>query len=286
MEVTKSATWNSRHAVTVATVNSAGLLRASVNKGTTSIIGRLCTNDYGTVATGTATFTVLEPEHRESTTHNYTVNWTDIYISLKCCLPPSVAESRQRQLSALRSLKGRLALRSTRPAQTDHHSGHGEVRALNATWSSNNSAGLVTGLSPGSTSITAKWTNTDLSVVTATAAITVSGAAAGTEPLLSPALPGAITCGLNKGMTNKSLPRHLFNCSRPSDLTSEVNGLTLPEVASISKVGHQARRAVLPPHRGYTGNSDIYAQAINPGWHGGSVQLRNFLLRGSDHGRL
>lgn len=244
VDLTKSATWSSS-STAVGTVNAVGLA-TGVNKGTTNITA-VYTNADGTVATGTATFTVLAGAAEQITA--LTVNPASATIGV----------NQTAQLLALgTSGSSGLTIDETQSPQLTWISSTPSVATV--------AAGLVTGLSPGSTSITAKWTNTDSSVVTATAAITVTGVAAGTEPLLSISIePGAITVS-NKGMTGQFLAFGTYSTAPTvRDLTSEVTWIsTTPEVASISSGGTSGEAGGLATAQGYTGNSDIFAEAINP----------------------
>ena len=244
VDVTKSATWSSS-SPSIGAVNNSGLATA-VNKGTTNITA-VYTNADGTVATGTATFAVLAGAAEQIT--SLTVSPASATVGV----------NQTAQLLALgTSGTTGLTIDETQSSQLTWISSTPAVATV--------SAGLVTGISPGSTTITAKWTNTDATVVTATAAITVSGAAAGTEPLLSMSVvPGSITVS-NKGMTGQFLAFGTYSTAPTiRDITSEVTWIsTSPEVASISSGGASGEVGGLATAQGYTGNSDIYAEAINP----------------------
>jgi hypothetical protein len=175
VDLTGQVTWNSS-STTVATITSGGLATGA-GQGSTTITA-IATNPDKTVATGTATFTV--------------------------------AASTSEQITALAIIPGSQTLSAS--GQTGQFiafgafgsSGLQEVVSQSAQikWSSSiptiasvSPSGLVTGLSAGGTTITAVLTNSDGSVLSATASVTVTLTAA-PEPLLSLTIvPNSITVG-------------------------------------------------------------------------------------------
>jgi uncharacterized protein YjdB len=161
------------------TASTYGLVTA-VGKGTAAITA-IASNPDNSVVTGVATITVTN----------------------------GVAE----QITALTIIPGSLSLSATgQPGQFVALGTNGTTGLLEdvtdspqLTWSSSVQSiatiesfgsanpGQASGVSAGSTEITAKWTNTDASVVTATATVTVTTTAAA-EPLLSiTVLPSSVT---------------------------------------------------------------------------------------------
>lgn len=172
------------------------------------------------------------------------------------------------------------------------------------TWSSSapavatiSSGGVATGVSAGTATITATM-NGFTGTLTSTAALTVtsssgtggsgsggSGSSGGSsqEPLLSiNVVPSGITV-TNKGMTGQYLAFGTYSTAPyMRDITNQVTWISLlPEVASINSYGAagtagsggaSGELAGLATAQGYTGNTDIYAEATNPD---GTVVLSN-----------
>lgn len=173
--LTGSVTWSSS-SVQVATI-SAGGLATGVGKGTTTI-SAIATNANSTVVTGTATFTVI--------------GGTSEPITALSINPGSESLSASGQTAQFIALgtSGSTGLQQdvTNSTQLKWSSSVPTIATVSKT-------GLAAGVSAGTTTITAEWTNPDASVVSATASVTVSLASA-PEPLLSlTIIPGAITVG-------------------------------------------------------------------------------------------
>ena len=135
-------------------------------------------------------------------------------------------------------------------------------------------AGVVAGVSPGTTTITAKLTNPDQSVVTATATVTVTASPA-PEPLLSiTVLPASVTLG-NLDGTAQFLAYGTFSTAPTvMDITNGVNhngftspvtwiSLPNPNVFPIESGGTPGETGGLATAYG-SGTADIYAVATNP----------------------
>ena len=174
-DLTSKVTWGSSSAQ-VATITPGGLATA-VSKGTTTITA-IASNAGGTVVTGTASFTVIGGASEPLTALSITPSTQSVSAS-----------GQTGQFIA-------LGTSGTTGLQED------VTTSSSLTWSSTiptiatvSSAGVVTGVSVGSSNITALWKNPDASVVTATATVTVTSTAA-PEPLLSlTIIPSAIGVG-------------------------------------------------------------------------------------------
>lgn len=180
VDVTSLATWNSS-SPQIARVTSTGLA-TGLSQGTATITA-IASNGDGTVVTGTATFTV---------TNGAAEPFTAISIS-----PGAQALSAAGQTGQLIALgtSGSTGLSQdvTNSSQVVWTSSVPTIASVSSYPVS--PAGLVTGASAGQTTITAKLTNPDGSVVTATAVVTVT-ITAGPEPLLSLAIvPATVTVG-------------------------------------------------------------------------------------------
>lgn len=174
-DVTSQAIWGSS-STQIATITSGGLATA-VSQGTVTI-SAIATNANSTVVTGTASFTVSGGNSEPLTALTITPGAQSVSAS-----------GQQAQFIA-------LGTQGTSGLESDVTS------SPSLTWTSSiptvatvSSSGLITGKSAGTTSITALWTNPDNSVVSGTAAVTVTTTAA-PEPLLSLAIiPASITVG-------------------------------------------------------------------------------------------
>lgn len=175
--LTNSVNWTSS-SPQIATVGASTGLAVAVSQGTATITAIYTNVSDGTAVTGTATFTVSG-----GASEQYTA------ISI---IPGSQSLSASGQSSQLIAL-GTLG---SSGLQTD------VTKSQQITWSSSvptvatvNSSGLVTGVSTGTSTITAELTNQDGSVVSATATVTATPAPA-PEPLLSlTIIPSVITVG-------------------------------------------------------------------------------------------
>ncbi|MGD0631002.1 MAG: Ig-like domain-containing protein [Terracidiphilus sp.] len=214
-DLTSKVTWGSSSAQ-VATITPAGLATA-VSQGTTTITA-IGTNPGSTVVTAQATLTVLGGASEPLT---------------KLSITPS-----SQSVSASGQTGQFIALGTSGTTGLDED----VTGSASLTWSSSipsvatvNAAGVVTGVSAGSSTITALWTNPDASIVTATASVTVTSTAP-PEPLLSlTIIPNIITVG-NLQDTGNFLAIGTF-ASAPyvRDLTNSVTWLSAePNVFPVS----------------------------------------------------
>jgi hypothetical protein len=135
-------------------------------------------------------------------------------------------------------------------------------------------AGVVTGVSPGATTITASLTNPDGTVVTGTATVTVTSSAA-PEPLLSiTVLPASATIGNLDGTaqflaygTFSTAPtvQDITNGVNHNGFTSKVTWISLPNqnIFPVESGGAGNEVGGLATAYG-NGTADIYAVATNP----------------------
>jgi hypothetical protein len=174
-DLTGQVTWTSS-STTVATITSGGLA-TGVGQGTSSITA-IATNPDKTVAIGTATFTVVA-----STTEQ---------ITALAIIPGSQTLSASGQTGQFIAFG---AFGSSGLQEDVSQSPKIKWSSSVPTVASVSPSGLVTGLGAGATTITAVLTNPDGSILSATAAVTVTLTPA-PEPLLSLTIvPSAITVG-------------------------------------------------------------------------------------------
>jgi len=181
-DLTGKVTWLSSSAQ-VATISAGGLATA-LSQGTTTITA-IATNANNTVVTGTATFTVSG-----GTTEPLTA------LSITPATQSVSASGQTGQFIAL-GTAGSTGLQKdvTSASQLQWRSSVPSIASISAT-------GLVTGVSQGTSTISALWTNPDSTVVSATASVTVTLTAA-PEPLLSlTIIPAVITVGNLQGTGN------------------------------------------------------------------------------------
>jgi hypothetical protein len=136
-------------------------------------------------------------------------------------------------------------------------------------------AGQVAGVSPGSTTITAKLTNPDGSVLTATATVTITSSAA-PEPLLSiTVLPATVTIENLQGTaqylaygTFSTAPtvQDITNGVNHNGFTSPVTWISSPEPAvfPVNSAGAGGETGGLVTAYGSGTGEDIYVTATNP----------------------
>ena len=174
-DLTSQVTWGSSSAQ-VATIAPGGLATA-VSKGTCTITA-IATGASGTVVTAQATFTVIGGASEPLTALSITPSTQSVSASGQTGQFIALGTSGTTGLQENVTSSSNLAWSSTIPS----------IATVSA-------AGVVTGVSAGSSTITALWTNPDTSVVTATATVTVTATAA-PEPLLSlTIIPSTITVG-------------------------------------------------------------------------------------------
>jgi hypothetical protein len=147
--------------------------------------------------------------------------------------------------------------------------------------------GQIIGVNPGTTSVTAYYTNTDNSVVTAGSAVSVTvSTTAAPEPLLSIKIIPGDTVVSNKGMTGQFLAFGTFSTAptlqditngipprvgfggctvAPCTKITPVNWISfMPDVASINSSGTTGENGGLATAMGFEGDAVIYATAANP----------------------
>ena len=256
VDVTSQVKWSSS-STQIATITASGLA-TGVSQGSATITA-IATNSDSTIVTGTATFTV--------------VAGTPELITALTVYPGSQAATSQDQQSQFFVLgtQGASALQYDYTSQVVWTSSNLAVATIGTT--GNGTPGLATAVGAGSTNITATYTNQDGSKVVGTATYSVTIGAA-QEPLLSiNIVPGSVTVS-NKGMTAQYLAFGTYSTTPTvRDLTNQVNWISLlPEVASINSGGVTGETGGLATAQGYTGVSNIYAEATNPD---GTIVLSN-----------
>ncbi len=252
VNLTNLVTWASS-SVQIATITAAGTATA-VGQGTATITA-LFTNTDGTAVTGVATFTVMGGAAEA--------------VTALTIIPGSeaLAASQTGQFIA-------LGTSGTSGLETDVTS------SPNIAWSSSiptiatvSATGLATGVSAGTTNISAIWTNADGSVVSSSASVSVSLSAA-PEPLLSlTIIPSSISVGeLND--TGQFLAIGTFSTTpNVRDLTNSVTWLSsAPNTFPISTntSDSQGRENAGVASAFGSGSATIIAEATDPTT--GSVQ--------------
>ena len=251
--ITNQAAWSSSSAQ-VATINAGGLATAQ-GKGTTTITA-IATNSNNTVVTGTATFTVTGGTTQQVTALSITPSSESLSASGQTgqfiALGTSGSTGLQQDMTGSPQLKWSSSI---------------------PTIASITAGGLAKGMSFGTTTITAEYTNSDNSVVSAAGTVTVTLTAA-PEPLLSlTIIPSSITVG-NLQDTGNFLAIGTFS-TPPTvrDLTNSVTWLSsFPNVFPVNSNTN-------PPNPGApggivtaygSGNATIIAEATDPAT--GSIQ--------------
>jgi hypothetical protein len=251
VNLTNAVRWSSS-AASVATVTGTGLATA-VTKGSTTITA-VYTNADGSAATGTASFTVSGGASEPLTNLSIIPGSTAVTVS----------QTAQFLAIGVSGSTG-LTVDVTKSSQLTWSSSIPTIATVKD--------GLVTGVAPGSTTITGEWTNPDGSVETAQVTATVTSAAA-PEPLLSlNVVPGDTTVWY-QSQTQQYLAFGTYSTAPTyRDLTSAVKWISLdPQVASIDNGGVDGATGGLATAQGYTGLAVIYAEATNPD---GTVVLSN-----------
>ena len=173
----------------VATINSATGVATGVGPGVTAITAIATNNADKSGASATATFTVTGPAAEP-------ISALSIFPGTQSITLPLVGQPLQTATYVAIGTNGSTGLQTNVSTQVAWSSTNPLVATIN-------SSGVATALTQGSTTITAIATNTDHSVVTATATLTVAGSAS--EPLLSIAIvPGAASVGY-PGQTSQFL---------------------------------------------------------------------------------
>ena len=174
-DLTSQVTWNSSSAQ-IANISKSGMATA-VSQGTATITA-LFNAGGGAVVTGTGTFTVTGGTKEEFTAVTVTPNSQTVSASGQTSQLIALATSGSSGLQQDVTSSSQLSWTSSVPS----------IAKVSA-------SGLVTGVSAGSTTITAELTNSDGTVVSGSASVSVSNAPA-PEPLLSlQIIPSSITVG-------------------------------------------------------------------------------------------
>jgi uncharacterized protein YjdB len=214
VDLTRQVVWTSS-SPQIATVNAAGLATAA-SQGTATITA-LYTNPDQSVATGTATFVVN--------------GGTAEQITALTVSPAteSLSATQKGQLIAI-GTAGATGLEEdvTSSPQTTWTSSVPSIVSVSNT-------GQVTGVSQGTSQITAEWKNSDGSVVSANATVTVSATTA-PEPLLSlTIIPNDITVGNLQGTGNFMAIGTFSTAPNVRDLTNSVKWIsTAPNSFPVS----------------------------------------------------
>jgi len=250
VNLTNQVAWTSS-STQIATIGGTTGLASAVGQGTSTITALYTNTGGGTVIAGTATFTVVGGTAEKFTAVTIT--------------PGSQALSASGQTGQFIA----LATSGSTGLQTDVTSS-GQIK-----WSSSSpsivsvsATGLATGLSAGSSTITAELTNTDGSVVSATATVEVSITPA-PEPLLSlTIIPSSITVG-NLQDTGQFLAIGTYaTAPYTRDLTNSPNLTWISATPSVFPVdtnagGNAGATAGIVTAYG-NGSGDIIAEATNP----------------------
>jgi hypothetical protein len=245
--ITNQAAWSSSSAQ-VAIINAGGLATAQ-GKGTTTITA-IATNSNNTVVTGTATFTVTGGTTQQVTALSITPSSESLSASGQTgqfiALGTSGSTGLQQDMTGSPQLKWSSSI---------------------PTIASITAGGLAKGMSVGTTTITAEYTNSDNSVVSAAGTVAVTLTAA-PEPLLSlTIIPSSITVGNLQGTGNYLAIGTFSTPPTVRDLTSSVTWLSAaPNVFPVSTNS-------TPPNPGApggivtaygSGNTTIIAEATDP----------------------
>lgn len=169
VNVTGQVSWSSS-STSVATINSAGLA-VGVGKGTTTITA-IFTNPDKTVASATSTFTVVNGAAEPVTALTITPNSQALSASGQTGQFIAIGTSGTTGVTQDLTNSPQLQWISSIPSVASVSSGLGSGN------------GVVTGVSVGTATISAVWTNPDKSVVSATASVSVT-LTAPPNPLLS-----------------------------------------------------------------------------------------------------
>lgn len=248
--LTSAVAWSSSNTA-VATIGATTGIATSVATGATTITALYTNATTGSVVTGTATFTVTGGASEQITAMTLTPSSESVSAS-----------GQSAQLIALGTAGG-TGLQEDITGSTQ------------ITWSSSISSiasvtgGLVKGVSAGSTTITALYTNPDNSVVAANATITVTATPA-PEPILSLSIiPSSITVGnlldtgnflaiatfatapYVKDVTNDPHTTWLSSAPEVFPVDTNAGGNTGASAGTVTAVGN--------------GSATVIAEATNPG---------------------
>jgi hypothetical protein len=238
---TTKVTWSSSN-VGIATINASGLA-TGVSQGTTAILA-IATNPDGSVVTAIGTFTVAG----KSGTTSEPISSLSIIPGAQSVAAPGETG----QFIAI-GTSGTTGLQSNLTGLVTWSSSSVNVATITP-------AGLATGVSQGTTAITAIATNPDGSVVTGTATFTVTGTAtAAPEPISSVSIiPSALSVS-GAGQTGQ------FIAIGTSGLTGLQSNITNQVAWSSSTVGVATIGAATGLATGVSeGTTVITAIATNP----------------------
>ncbi len=212
--LTSQVAWSSSSAQ-VATI-SAGGLATGVGQGTSTITA-IFSNSSSTVVTATATFTVTGGTSEALTALSITPSAESVSAS-----------GQTAQFIALGTKGTGLEENETQSSSLKWTSSIPTIATISA-------SGLVTGVSAGASTITALWTNSDGSVVSANASVTVTATAA-PEPLLSlTIIPSTITVGNLQDTGNFLAIGTFSDVPYVRDLTNTVSWISsAPQVFPVS----------------------------------------------------
>jgi hypothetical protein len=213
-DLTSVVIWSSS-STQVATISSGGLA-TGVGQGTTTITA-IYSNSNSTVVTATATFTVTGGTSEALTALTITPSTQAVSAS-----------GQQAQFIAL-GTSGNTGLEEDETNSVQWISSIPTVASIGA------KTGLATGVSVGTSAITALYTNSDGSVVAATATVTVTATSA-PEPLLSlTIIPSSITVGNLEDTGNFLAIGTFSDVPYVRDLTNTVTWLSsAPDIFPVS----------------------------------------------------
>lgn len=250
VDLTNQVVWNSS-STQIATIGVSSGLATAVGQGAATITALYINATTGTVVAGTATFNVLG-----GTTEKYTA------VTITPASQALSASGQTGQFIAL-ATSGTSGLLTdvTNSAQIKWSSSIPTVASVSPT-------GLATGVSAGTTTVTAELTNTDGTVVSSNATIAVS-ATPPPEPLLSlTVIPASITVDNLQG-TGQFLAIGTYSTAPyVRDLTNSPNLAWISTFPSVFPVdsnagGNSGASAGLVTAYG-SGSVTIIAEATNP----------------------
>lgn len=242
VDLTNQVTWSSS-SVQIATIGVHTGLATGVGQGTATITALYGNSTGGAVVTGTGTFTVTAGAQEQFTA-----------VSVTPTAQTLSASGQTSQLLAL-ATSGSTGLQEnvTSSPQIQWNSSTPSVASVST-------SGLITGLSAGTSTITAVLTNPDGTVVSNTASVTVSITAA-PEPLLSlTIIPSSITVG-NLQDTGQFLAIGTF--STPPYVRDLTNSPMLTWTSDVP--------SVFPVDTNSGGNSGATAGIVTAYGNGGAV---------------
>lgn len=249
LNLTNQVVW-STSSTQIATIGAASGLATGVSQGTVTVAALYTNTSAGTVVAGTAALTIASGAAEKYTSVSITPG------------TEALSTGQTGQLIA-------LAASGSTGLQTDV-SGSTQIK-----WGSSvpsiatvSASGLVTGVSPGSVTITTEVTNTDGTVVSSTAGITVATTSA-PEPLLSlTIIPSDVTLGNLQGTAQFLAIGTYSTAPYVRDLTNSANLAWISSFPSVFPVnsnsgGNAGASAGIVTAYG-SGTATIIAEATNP----------------------